>query len=453
MAVPAPDKQYRYSISTLFKIVHEQDAEKGDILQSKKNELAEIKKEIALCSKRNFNIEKDVSILDQKIALLIKNRITLEEVMASSGDVSSLLLHRTTVIKDKKEREHYGQLFYLLQREAVYIATLARLVNLKDIDNLLQTVMFTLYGNQYDDEEEHLLLSLFQKVLQEDIQEATSLGTLMRANTALTRMMTTYTRRGPGQSYLKTTLTSILNELLADDKLVLEINPVKVYEAYIIDYETRTGQTCPLPKKPSPEEAAATPEIKKIVESRILQLDQIAKKFINELIKSLSTVPYGIRWICKQIRELVKAKFPTGTREQVVSFIGGFYLLRFVNPAVVTPQAFMIVDTKLSANSRRNLTLLAKILQNLANNTQLGGLKEGYMAPLNSCLDSLRPKFNEFLEELTKVEDLDEHLHLDKYLRLGKTQDVSIHIALNEMYSLHALLVEHLDAPSPCECF
>jgi len=86
--------------------------------------------------------------------------------------------------------------------------------------------------------------------------------------------------------------------------------------------------------------------------------------------------------------------------------IGGFYLLRFVNPAVVTPQAFMLVDTKLSANTRRNLTLLAKILQNLANNTQFGGVKEFYMAPLNDFLNGVRPKFNEFMEDLTRVENL-----------------------------------------------
>ncbi|PRP82379.1 Ras GTPase-activating protein [Planoprotostelium fungivorum] len=436
---------YRYSISTLFRIVHDQDAEKGDALEVRKKELGEVKKEIALGSKRNFNIEKDVSILDQKIALLIKNRITLEEVMASSGDINTLLLQRTTTIKDKKEREYYGQLFYLLFRETSYVATLARLVKLGEIDNLLQTVMFTLYGNQYDEQEEHLLLSLFQKVLQEEIAEATSINTLMRANTALTRMMTTYTRRGPGQTYLKNTLTGSLNKILSNPDLSLEINPAKVYEAYILDYETRTGQTCPLPKKVDPDQAAATPEIRAIVDARVVQLDQLAHQFITALIASTSTVPYGIRWICKQIRALARAKFPKSEREQIVSLIGGFYLLRFVNPAVVTPQAFMIVDTKLSANSRRNLTLLAKILQNLANNTQMGGLKEAYMAPLNNFLTKIRPKFNEFLEELTKVDDLDDHLHMDRYLRMAKVGDTSIHITFNEMYSLHALLLEHQD--------
>lgn len=88
----------------------------------------------------------------------------------------------------------YGQLFHLLQRQTYYIASLARVVKLNEVDNLLQTVMFTLYGNQYDEEEEHLLLSMFQRVLQLEFIEASSITNFLRANTALTRMMTTYTR-------------------------------------------------------------------------------------------------------------------------------------------------------------------------------------------------------------------------------------------------------------------
>lgn len=76
---------------------------------------------------------------------------------------------------------------------------LARAVTLGEIDNLLQTVMFTLYGNQYEETEEHMLLTMFAQVLEEDFTTATNVNALLRANTALTRMMTTYTRRGPGQ--------------------------------------------------------------------------------------------------------------------------------------------------------------------------------------------------------------------------------------------------------------
>lgn len=33
-----------------------------------------------------------------------------------------------------------------------------------EIDSLLQTVMFTIYGNQYESREEHLLLTMFQVI-------------------------------------------------------------------------------------------------------------------------------------------------------------------------------------------------------------------------------------------------------------------------------------------------
>ena len=51
---------------------------------------------------------------------------------------------------------------FLLQSEPKHIAHLCRLVTLAEIDQLLQTVMFTIYGNQYESREEHLLLTMFQ---------------------------------------------------------------------------------------------------------------------------------------------------------------------------------------------------------------------------------------------------------------------------------------------------
>ena len=41
-------------------------------------------------------------------------------------------------------------------------------------------------------------------------------------------MMTTYTRRGPGQSYLKSVLSEKINNLIEQKNLNLQINPLKV---------------------------------------------------------------------------------------------------------------------------------------------------------------------------------------------------------------------------------
>lgn len=142
--------------------------------------------------------------------------------------------------------QQYGNLFFLLQSEPRHIASLCRLVSLSEIDTLLQTVMFTLYGNQYESREEHLLLTMFQvshqsvrsvyncltihaqSVLSAQFETTTEFGSLLRANTPVSRMMTTYTRRGPGQSYLKSVLADRINSLIEHKDLNLEINPLKV---------------------------------------------------------------------------------------------------------------------------------------------------------------------------------------------------------------------------------
>ena len=62
------------------------------------------------------------------------------------------------------------------------------------------------------------------------------MGTLMRANTPASRMMTTYTRRGPGQSYLKKALSSCFKELIKSYDMNLEINPLKVFFFFFFKY-------------------------------------------------------------------------------------------------------------------------------------------------------------------------------------------------------------------------
>jgi Ras GTPase-activating-like protein IQGAP2/3 len=140
--------------------------------------LRELKAKISSQSKKNFVLEKDVRYLDSRIALLIQNRMALEEVChvhpiwygvtnnTQQNEVASHLeegmeLQEGFFPNDDKTQK-YGNLLFLLQSEPRHIAHLCRLVSMAEIDALLQTVMFTIYGNQYESREEHLLLTMFQ---------------------------------------------------------------------------------------------------------------------------------------------------------------------------------------------------------------------------------------------------------------------------------------------------
>jgi len=97
----------------------------------------------------------------------------LQQNEVASHLEDGLELQEGTFPNDEKTQK-YGNLLFLLQSEPRHIAHLCRLVSMAEIDALLQTVMFTIYGNQYESREEHLLLTMFQvcMLLDQTIQSA-----------------------------------------------------------------------------------------------------------------------------------------------------------------------------------------------------------------------------------------------------------------------------------------
>ncbi|KAF7330567.1 GTPase-activating protein [Mycena venus] len=437
----------RYSVTALFSMAAEQDVEVEDELARAQKRLRDLKGKISAQSKKNFVLERDVRYLDSRIALLIQNRMAADEqreVERTLEDVDPTEGH----YPDDRKIQQYSNLFFLLQSEPRHIAALCRLVSLSEIDTLLQTVMFTLYGNQYESREEHLLLTMFQSVLSAQFETATEFGSLLRANTPVSRMMTTYTRRGPGQSYLKSVLAERINSLIEHKDLNLEINPVKVYEQLVNQIEEETGQLPPnLPRGVAPEVAAENPDVQAFIAPRLTMLMEIANSFLLTIIDSMESVPYGIRWICKQIRSLTRRKYPEATDYAICSLIGGFFFLRFINPAIVTPQAYMLVEGVPAKHPRRTLTLIAKMLQNLANKPSYS--KEAYMMTLNPFVENNKARINQFLNNLCEVGDFYETLEVWTNTWRCPKKDLMIHISLNELYNTHSLILQHIETLSP----
>ncbi|KAI9487040.1 MAG: Rho GTPase activation protein [Benjaminiella poitrasii] len=425
----------------------EQDVEVEDELAKAQKRLRELKTKISTQSKKNFMRERDVRFLDARIGLLIQNRMALDEQHEVASRLEDHDEDDEDHYIDDRRMQQYGNLFYLLQSEPRHIAILCRLVSLAEIDTLLQTVMFTLYGNQYESREEHLLLTMFQNVLAAQFETTTEFSSLLRANTPVSRMMTTYTRRGPGQSYLKLVLSDKINNLLEHKDLNLQINPLKVYEELVQKLEREQGcLPAGFPRSVTAEIAAANLTVQSMIRPRLKKLMDIANSFLTTIIDSLDQVPYGIRWICKQIRSLTKRKYPDATEHAISSLIGGFFFLRFINPAIVTPQAYMLVDGIPGTHSRTTLTLLAKMLQNLANKPSYA--KEIYMIPTNPFVELNKHRTIKFLNELCEVVDFYEQLEMDQYMALSK-KDIVISITPNEIYNTMSLLQQHINVLAP----
>ncbi|KAI1812442.1 GTPase [Poronia punctata] len=433
----------RYSMSALYMSMSANDGEFeiDDELAKAQKVLRDLKTKISSQSKKNFVLEKDVRYLDSRIALLIQNRMALEEQNEVASHLEGALELEEGVFPNDDKTQKYGNLLFLLQSEPKHIAHLCRLVSMSEIDSLLQTVMFTLYGNQYESREEHLLLTMFQSVLTYQFDTTPEYSSLLRANTPVSRMMTTYTRRGPGQSFLRTVLADRINKLIELEDLDLEINPLKVYERMCQQIEEETGSLpASLPKGITGEQAAENPQVQAIIEPRLTMLIDIANGFLTTIIDGLEEAPYGIRWICKQIRSLTKRKYPEANDQVICTLIGGFFFLRFINPAIVTPKSYMLIDGMPADKPRRTLTLIAKMLQNLANKPSYA--KEPYMAKLSPFIQQNKDRVNKFMLDLCEVQDFYESLEMDNYVALSK-KDLELSITLNEVYAMHGLLEKH----------
>ncbi|KAF2819518.1 Rho GTPase activation protein [Ophiobolus disseminans] len=435
----------RYSVTALYLSMSakDKDLEIEDDLARAQKILRELKAKISSQSKKNFVLEKDVRYLDSRIALLIQNRMALEEQNEVASHLEDGMELQEGFFPNDDKTQKYGNLLFLLQSEPRHIAHLCRLVSMAEIDALLQTVMFTIYGNQYESREEHLLLTMFQSVLTYQFDNTPDYSSLLRANTPVSRMMTTYTRRGPGQSYLKVILQDSINSLIELKDLDLEINPLKVYEKMIVELEDQGKLPADLPRAVTAEQATENERVQQIIAPRVSMLMEIANNFLTTIINGLEETPYGIRWICKQIRSLSRRKYPDAQDQTICTLIGGFFFLRFINPAIVTPRSYMLIDATPAENPKRTLTYIAKMLQNLANKPSYA--KEPYMAKLQPFVHQNKDRINKFLLDLCEVQDFYESLELDNYVALSK-KDLELSITLNEVYATHSLLERHAAA-------
>jgi Ras GTPase-activating-like protein IQGAP2/3 len=183
--------------------------------------LEQLKQEVITRIRENNQAEQMLNDLDIKIALLVRNRTTIDEVLKSNSAKKAYQQQATAAAstagtsvsgnlnygeifssanlksldKDSRRRlELYQNLFYVLQTQPKYLAKVVHDIKQTKIRNFLDHVLLALFNFASSAREEYLLVKFFDAAIRTEMQGITEVADFMRGNPVLIKMVVHYTR-------------------------------------------------------------------------------------------------------------------------------------------------------------------------------------------------------------------------------------------------------------------
>ncbi|KAM9244572.1 ras GTPase-activating-like protein IQGAP3 [Dugong dugon] len=430
-------------------------------------ELLKLQEEVVRKIRSNQQLEQDLNLMDIKIGLLVKNRITLQEVVSHCKKLTKknkeqlsdmMVLDKQkglkSLSKEKRQKlEAYQHLFYLLQTQPIYLAKLIFQMPQNKTTKFMESVIFTLYNYASNRREAYLLLQLFKTALQEEIKSKVEQPQdVVTGNPTVVRLVVRFYRNGRGQSALREILGKVIQDVLEDKMLSVHTDPVHLYKSWINQTEAQTGQRSHLPYDVTPEQALSHPEVQRRLDISTRNLLAMTEKFLVAIISNVDQIPYGMRYVAKVLRTTLAEKFPDATESEVDKVVGNLLYYRFLNPAVVAPDAFDIVAMTaggaLATPQRHALGAVAQLLQHAAAGKAFSGGGR-HLQVLNDYLGETHQKFRKFICRACQVPEPEERFAVDEYSDMVAVAKPVVYITVGELVNTHRLLLEHQDWITP----
>ncbi|XP_036997800.2 RAS protein activator like-3 [Artibeus jamaicensis] len=189
---------------------------------------------------------------------------------------------------------------------------------------------------------------------------------LFRENTLATKAIDEYMKL-VAQDYLQETLGQVVRRL-CDSTEDCEVDPSKCPASELPQHQARLQNNC--------------------------------EEVFQNIIHSYDWFPAELGIIFSGWREACKAR---GSEALGPRLVCASLFLRFLCPAILAPSLFGLAPEHPAPGPARTLTLIAKVIQNLANHAPFGE-KEAYMGFMNSFLENHGPAMKHFLDQVAMVD-------------------------------------------------
>jgi hypothetical protein len=268
---------------------------------------------------------------------------------------------RVTVATQEKEahfvaaRAHQAELVEILTSPASEFAVLRVLFKVYGTDEVARAALRVCMA-------EGVHLGLMDTMIRDELKDSVSVGTLFRGDSSATKLCREFLKTA-GRGFLREALGVYIAQIM-DNPAGFEVDPNRLGE----------GED---------------------VTANVARLDAVCEALLQSIMAASAKLPKEV-FTFFELSKYAAEEYFRGSYHKVAA---GFLFLRFLCPAIFSPVFFKLTTKQPEGKAQRALTLVSKVLQNLANGVAFGK-KEPAMAPMNAFIDRNRGTIVGFFDDL-----------------------------------------------------
>ncbi|KAK9248883.1 hypothetical protein V1506DRAFT_528056 [Lipomyces tetrasporus] len=424
-------------------------------------EFEKLRKQVVDEVHRNEQLEQFIDQLDVKIALLVKNKITLDEVIkhqhgampkswsSSNSDPFDL---KSLNKASRRRLELYQGLFFVLQTQPAYLCRLfngIKEIRVTEMDmKSVESCIMSLFGYAQNRREEFFLLKLISQSMCETLEMTDSIQEFVKSNYMWTRLLSSYTRGPAERQYLCELVGPLVKSIIREEDMDLETDPLTIYHASINNEELMTGKRSTRDHNVVVDVAIRDPGTRATYIKNLQCLRDFVVQFLKMLTQNVDSMPYGIRYLGRELFASLQKSFPSETEDRLLSVTGNILYYRYMNAAVVAPDMVGIHNSPLTQLQKKNLSQLGRIITQVSTG-KLFTEEYVFLQPLNVNLTAYITDMRETVRELIHVPDPEVNFDLDQFDDLTATKRPTLYVKMTDIHFLHSILIKYLEFMAP----
>lgn len=434
-----------------------------------------------------LQLEEELDHLDLKIELLTKNKITIDELVASKHHLNSRSSKPTenqrsnTLPKATREKiEVYDKIFYLLQTQSGYFMRLFELIEKHNfhydagLNQNIESFILKIYGyslhqsnNKSMSREEYLLLKLIMDSIFHSIDKCksieeykswnrseTSLKGLTYRNSVWELLLTNFYDLVEQRTSLKDLFCHDVENIILDDELDLESHPILIYRSIIEDEERRSERPSQRPVDISAQDLIKDPETREKFVTNLENLREVSNDFILSIENSIDKLPLHVRVLCNELFKYSLNKFPKESERFHLSLVGTLFMKQYFLPILFKPENYGIsvmntfVNQTRSSKIKKNLCEIGKVLYQMVSMRSFSA-KNVYLQPLNDFIEQSVEVVRRMLKKLISVKDMDVAYNMSLYDDIVSDQKASLVLSFDDLKSFSKMISNEIDIMAP----